>query len=871
MSRRQREIERELQDHLRREAEALEAAGLSAAEARRKAALAFGSADRWREEGHAARGGARLGAWLRDFRLALRGLRRAPGFAAVAILTLGLGIGANTALFSVVNAVLLRPLPYPQPQRLRYVWEGSTRSSTLSEPFSYPDFRDLRHAPFLQGMAAYTVTDLPLTGGGEPARVRVAAVSANLFALLGVRAAAGRTFLPGEDRAGALDGLDAVTLSAGWAKRRYGSAAAALGRRLTLNGRPFQVVGVMPPGFQFPLNDEEDLWATIAPLTVSTDGAPVTEQRDNHFLKVVARLAPGASDAAATDALFSLARGLAAAHPGSDKYLRPRLVTMLADYTDAAQPVLWLLLGAAGCILLIACVNVAGLLLARAVRRGPEFALRTALGASRGDLLRQTLCESLALGLLGAAAGLGIAAAALPALLRLGPANLVRLQQASLSPAVLGFALVLGVGTGLLFGMAPAGSGWRRRQVGARASHRAPARAALRRVLISGQFGLALAVLIAAGLLLHSLGRIVHTPPGLDPNQVLTTTITIPDSRYPTPDDQARFFRELTDQVRVQPGIAAAAAAMPAPFLGGNMSVDFEFAGHPLPAPERPSARIGVITPGYFHALAVPLLAGRDFTAADAHAGPQVAIVNQAFARAFLRGRPALGARIIPGLASYAGPDPPRAIVGIVADFKSIRLAAPVEPMMFVPQAQVPFDGMVLTVRARPGAEAQAASAIRAVVHRLDADIPIYDLQPMTERMKATSASAGFAALLLGLFAGLAVLLAAVGLYAVLAQSVAARRREIGIRLALGADRRRIAGMVVGEGLALAGLGALGGLLLAAVSSRALASQLYATSAHDPAAFLGALGLQFVVGAVACFVPARRAASADPLTALRED
>lgn len=882
MARRDREMEREFAEHLARDAAERAATGADPREAQRQAALALGSAERFKEEAREQRRGAGFAALGRDLRYAARGLWRAPGFALAAMLTLGLGIGANTAVFSAVEAVLLAPLPYAQPQRLLYAWEGDNRRAGSMEPFSYPDFLDLRHVPALSGMAAYVVNDIPLTGSGEAAHVRAAAVSASTFGLLGVSPAAGRGFLEGEDRPGSLEGADAAVLSADLARRRFGGSAAALGKRLTLDGRPYIVVGVMPAGFQFPLDDHEDLWVTIAPLQISANGPAMTAQRGAHWMRAVARLAPGASAQAAAAQLNQVADRLAKAHPDSDPRLNVSLVPMLAAYTGSTQPVLLILMGAVGCVLLIACVNVAGLVLARALRRRHEFAVRAALGASRNAVLRQLGCEGLLVGLVGAAVGLAFAGVADRMLVRLAPAGVVRLDQTSLNVPVLLITLGLGLLSAALFALFPAlellraersqlavslQSGGR----GARAS-----RPGWRRGLVSAQFGLAAAVLAAALLLLHSLGRLLSVAPGFSADQVLDATINVPDARYPQPDDDARFFDQLLDRLAAQPSIAIAAAAMPTPLGGNNIGVNVDFLDHPLPEAEQTSCRIGVVSPDYFAALAIPLRAGRAFTRRDRHGSPEVAIVNQAFARKFLPGRAALGVRIRPGFASYPQDgqlDPAREIVGVVGDTRQSALSAPAPPMIYVPQDQIPFDGLDLLVRARPGADAAAAAAVRAAVHGLDPDIPVFDLRPMAALVDASSAPARFDSLLLTIFAALALLLASVGLYAVMAQSVAQRRREIGVRVTLGARRSEITGMVLREGMAMAAGGVGCGLLAAALLARwigpAVSANLYATSIYDPLAFTAAPLLLLALAALACALPARRAASADPVQALR--
>src|SRR6185437_9510051 len=403
-----------------------------------------------------------------------------------------------------------------------------------------------------------------------------------------------------------------------------------------------------------------------------------------------------------------------------------------------------------------------------------------------------------------------------------------------------------------------------------------PSRQGWRRGLVSAQFCLAAAVLAAALLLLHSLGRLLAVAPGFSPDHVLTATLNVPDARYPQPDDDVRFFDHLLDRLSAQASIASAAAAMPTPLGGNNISVVLDWPDHPLPPAEQPSCRIGVVTPAYFAALEIPLLAGRAFTARDRHGSPEVAIVNQAFVRKFLPGRAALGVRIRTGLSSYphdGQPVPAREIVGVVGDTRQSALGAPAPPMIYAPQDQIPFDGLNLVVRARAGAEAAAAAAVRSAVHGLDADVPVFNLRPMAAQVEASSAPARFDSLLLALFAALALLLAAVGLYAVMAQSVAQRRREIGVRVALGARRGEITGMVLREGLLMAAAGIGAGLVLAALLARwigpSVSANLYATSVYDPVAFAAAPLLLLALAALACALPARRAASADPVQSLR--
>jgi putative ABC transport system permease protein len=701
-------------------------------------------------------------------------------------------------------------------------------------------------------MAAYAEASPLMSGMGAPRRVHAVAASVNLFRLLGVRPVEGRRFLPGESRPGALAGGDPVLLSDAFARAQFGSAAAALGRTFDLDARPAVVVGVMPAGFQFPLDAHQVLWTTMAPLEGRTSGSPLMQERGAHFASVILRLAPGETPAAAQARLAATAAAMAQAHPNNDAHRRALLIPMLQVYAGGSRPVLLLLLAATGGVLLIACLNVAGLQLARGARRRPEFALRFALGASRGAVLRQLACAGGLLGLLGALAGLALALGTITVLIRLGPANLVRLSQARLSWPVLLFTAAAALLAVLLFAVLPAaslagGEAPRRLSLALAAGGRAGAGAPRwQRGLLVAQFGLTLTVLFVAGVLLHSLVRMARAPLGFAPARTLTAGVSIPRQRYPTPDDRARFFAGLIAGLRASPAVARAAGVYPLPLGGDSIGVSFDLQSHPLPEARRPDERFAVITPGYFRALGLPLLAGRDFNRRDTHVAAQFAIVNRAFARRYFGSRNPLGQRIIPDFSAYPGPTPPRAIIGVVGDTRQTGAAAADPPMFYLPEAQVPLDNMAVVVRPRPGAERQAGAAIAAVVRRLDANIPVDHLRPVQAVVNAVLAPAGFDALLLGLFAGVALLLAAVGLYAAMAQSVELRRREIGIGVAVGAARGEVAGMVVRDGLRVAAAGAALGTALALglspVLRAALGGVLFNVSSRDPLALAARSG-----------------------------
>lgn len=869
--RHERDMEREFAFHLEREA--LEHPGPGAT---RHAVWAFGGEEKWKESSREQRRGATVELWLREIRLAWRALWPRPGFALTAILILALGIGASTAMFSVVYAVLLHPLPFPRAGQIVYVWSGDQRHPGSQSVISYPNFLDLRRLPGFAGMAAFTRQDMTLTGRSEPVHLAAEAVSASLFSVLGARPAAGRTFLPGEDRQGILGGANAVILSYALAVRDFAAPASAVGQPLTLDSMAYRVVGVMPAGFQFPLDSHQDLWTTIAPLTVSAEGLPLTAQRSADWMYAVARLRPGVNVAGATARLEAAASRLRQRYPRDDADMTFHAQGLLAASTGASQATLWLLLAAVGCLWLIACINLAGLLLSRQARRRPEFALRWALGAGSAALVRQLGCESLLLGSLGAAAGVLLAALALAVLLPLAPGHIVRLQQARLDGWVLAFAAVAALLTSFLIGLAPALE-LGRAQFGLRAALASGARGSLgaprrlRRGLVGAQFALALVVLLGALLVLASLRRLTAAPSGYDSQAVLTATLSLPDARYPTAAAEGAFFRRVMTQLRQQPAIEAASASFSTPLGQSQVSTDLLDAAHR----KLGNTAINIVTPGYFQLLRVPMLSGREFAQGDDHALPQVAIVNQAFVRRFGDGQPVLGRRILPEFSSYPGDTPVRQIVGVVADMRQRTLRQADVPTVYVPAQQLPVDTMQLLLRPRRGADAAAVRQLRQTVHGLDAGLPVYALQPLSTFRQSALAPARFASSLLGAFAVLALFLAAVGLYGVMAQGVEERRRDMALRMALGANRGAVAGAVRREGVRLAAAGLAAGLaaavLMAALLRHLLSAELYATSALNPGPMLMAAGVLLAVAWLACALPARRAAAADPASVLRSD
>ncbi|MGH9533671.1 MAG: ABC transporter permease [Terriglobales bacterium] len=792
-----------------------------------------------------------------------RQIRRSPGFAAVVILTLALGIGANTAIFSVVRAVLLAPLPFAQPQRLVAIGPGT---------YSFPDYQSLRRrSRSLNGMAAYVGDDVALTGRGRPREANEMITAGGIFHVLGVRPTLGRGFRRSDDRPGAAGGADAAVLSHRLWEEAFGGKPSALGQRIVLNGQDYAVVGVMPAGFAFPLGQREDVWTTVAPLRVGM-AAPL-KARGLRLFHLIGRRRAGASLGQVRAEMAGIAAHLARQYPAADAHLQINVLSVQQAIEGSAQHTLWLLFAAVGLVLLIACVNVSNLLLARGAGRRREMAVRAALGAGRGQLTRQLLAESAALGLLGGAAGLGLAALATDGLLRLAPHDVPRLAQAGISWGVLGFALAVGIATGVLFGWLPA-AGLARAdlrwalEAGGRGSSASRGQRRGRGVLVAAEFGLTLALLIAAGLLIRSLVRLQQVHPGFQPGHVLTAALSLPTVRY-SPPQMSHFYDRLAASLEAEPGIVAAGSGHSAPLTGNPpYGVTVNWPLHPLPLAARPTVPFNVVTLDYFRALGVPRLRGRGFLVSDNAQSPEVILVNRAFTQRYLPGQNPVGRRLN---VRFGAAKLKTEIVGEVGDVRRDSIRQPAAPMIYFTERQFFFFGDQTVVIRTIGPAAGAIAPLRAAVARLDPQLPVFAVQTMASLVAASLGRLRFATWLLGLFAALALLLATVGLYATMAQVADSRRREAGIRLALGAQRGQVLRLMVGQGMALAALGAGAGLVLAWAGTALLGSLLYGVSATDPAIFAAAAAVLLAVALAACYLPARHVARTDPAVALHED
>jgi putative ABC transport system permease protein len=794
------------------------------------------------------------GLW-QDLRHAVRTLSRSPGFTAVAVLTLALGIGANTTIFSVVRAVLLRPLPLPEPERVVRVWEADPKRGWNQFSVSQPNFRDwVAEAKGFEHLGAFQGTAFHLTGGGEPERVAGALASASLFQVYGVTPAQGRTFLPDEERAG---GPRVVVLGHGLWERRYGADRSVVGRTIELSGASYEVVGILPPTFEFSLGVE--LWVPLV-------DDPAQANRSNHVLSVFGRMLPGVTLAQATSEMGAIARGLEQRYPESNAGWGVTLST-IDDWAvpEETRRALVVLLAGVGFVLLIACANVTNLLLARAEPQRRALAVRAALGATRGRLLRQLLTESLVLAVVGGVVGVLLALWGTDLIAASREATVSRLDETRVDGVVLAFTLLVSLGTALLSGSLPA---WQASRAGVGQALReggritGDARRRLRGALVVGEVALTLMLLVGAGLMIRSLARLVQVPLGFAPENVLSAQINLPPTRYTDGDLRSAFFDRLLERLGTQPGVTGAAAITQVPFSGGNWAMEVAVEGREADRPL--SADTRAVTPGYFRTMGIPVLTGRDFTDRD-RGDPLVLIVNDRAAKLFWPGDDPLGKRLRPGPRNPWG-----TVVGVVADSRNLNLTDDVRPAFYFTNSQLGANDMTLVVQsALP--PASVGAALRAEVLALDRDLPVFNVRPMDEIVAAASGPPRFQTVLLGLFATLALVLAAIGVYGVVSYSVAQRTQELGVRMALGAAARDVRRLIVGQGLKLAlagvGLGAIGALAL----NGWMRTLVFGVSVFDPLTFAVVGVLLVVVAVAACWIPARRATRIDPLSALRCD
>jgi len=803
-------------------------------------------------------------ALLRDLRFAARMLRKNAGFAVIAIFTLALGIGANTAIFTVTSALLLRPFPYRDPQQLVSVDakdEGKDFGGTL---LRYELLRD--HSQSFQSVAAWANDNFNVTGHGEPLQVPVARVTANFFSLLDVQPELGRAFTADEGRP---EGKFVVMLSDSFWRSRFGGDRNIIGQNINLDTTPHTIIGVLPAGVQFPFVGEADLWT---PRYFELTLMPAQRLRMGvGYLGLLARLRPGTTLARAQAELAVLNRQYRKQNP-TEPDAGPEVVMAAEPLRDlvvaGVRSKILILSAAVALVLLIACANVASLLLARALARRREIAVRAALGASRGALVRQLLAESTLLALAGGALGIGLSWLAMRALLAWGAGQLPQGIPIVVDGGVLLFTLLVSLVTGMLFGIFPAlqlsqaepSTSLREEGRSATAGH---ARVRTTSLLVVGQVALSLLLLIGAGLLLRSFARLLRVEPGFDAHNLLTMNVSLPTVKYAKPEQQVAFFDEVLRRVSTLPGVrnAAISAALP---LGWKRITPLLPEGQPnLPLAQRPFIDIEAVSPRWFDTMRAPLLAGRQFNAGDNARAPKVLIVNQTFAHRFWPGQNPVGKRVVVGRWTEAAE-----VVGVSADVKNRGLAQDTQAQVYIPFAQLPWGNMNLLVRTAV-APLSMAGAVRAQVSGVDPDQPVTDIQTANDLTDSSLAQPRFTMLLLVAFSAAALALAIIGVYGVLAYSVAQRRHELGIRVALGAQRADILRLVVRQGLLLAGAGVAIGLVAALLLTQLMSSLLYRIGARDLTTFVFTPLAFLCIALVASYLPARRATRTDPMEALR--
>ena len=810
-----------------------------------------------------------------DFRFALRQIRKAPGFALATVLTLALGIGATTTMFSVVNAVLLQPLPFPEPGRLVAVGSvNDRRPAPINSPgaMSYLDFFDWRSQNHsFTALAAYHDTNVTLTGAGDPKHLDAEMVSADFFKTLGIAPAMGRDVALEDEKPGA----HVAVLSHELWQSAFGSAPHIVGQAITLDNNSYTVIGVMPRGFGFPIqNPAPLLWTSIADDTYDPSGDPMTAQRGAHLLSMVGRLKPGVSLEQANADVTLIARQLASEYPKSNAHFTggtviPQIDALVGD----TRPALRILFAAVALLLLIACANVAGLLLARGSRRTWEVAVRSALGASRIQIVRQMLVESLVLSLLGGIAGVALSGFLVRVVVGLLPSDLPRSGNISIDATVLAFAVAVSVLIGPLFGALPAlrvarvdpatalRDGTRTATTG-RGQHR------LHNSLVIAEIAVGLVLLIGSGLLVRSFVRVLQVDPGFDRRNVLTASIALPDSQYPH-DQQLQFYGQLVSRLRGLPGVVSVSTGWPLPLSPDGMRISFDIEGHPLPEGERNTARASIAAPDYFKTLRIPVLQGREFQETDTDKSLPVVIVNQAFAKTFFPGEDPIGKHITPGVSDGAVKEVPREIVAVVANVKAARLTEDAAPEYYLPLAQAAILPPRLVIRTSLD-PAPLIPAVRAQVAQLDKNLPLFELHTLQDSVTRSAAHQRFQALLLSSFAAVALLLCVVGLYGLLSYLVTQRTLEIGVRIALGAQRGDVLRMILTRGitLALAGVGI--GLLASFAMTNLMRQVLYGVRPLDAATFVAVSAALLLVALAACSAPAYRAARLDPVKTLRD-
>ena len=830
--------------------------GLTPEEARRAARIELGGIEQVKEDVREVRAGAWFDSLLQDLRHGARMLRKNSAFTAIAVLTLALGIGANTAIFSVVNAVLLRPLPYPEPARLM----------TIESSQSLPDLDDIqKQSHSFEALGATTMQRLDFTGGAEPIQIFSINCNSDLFHALRTQPALGRLLTENDDRFGA---PGAVVLSHGFWTRQFGADPNVIGKSIPLSGNSYTVVGVLPANFWIP-GPVGDVYASSRVVYPAA-----AQARGVHFLRTYLRLKPSVTLAQAQSEMDGIDKSLARAYPDFNQDRHRRVMPLLEKVVGDSRPALLILFGAVGLVLMIACVNFANLLLARGASRQREIAIRSALGAGFQRLIAQMLVESTMLSLAGGAAGILLAQAGVKTLLALAPKNLPRLAGIGIDSRALALTLAVSIITGTVFGLLPAWSAARlnpgeglkesgRTLVGSRTTLR------MRRILVVSETVLAMMLLVGAGLLIRSFQRMHSVSPGFRPDNILTMRVDLPEARYEEAAKQRPFRARLLESLNSLPGVQAAMISE-LPMSGDYLTHDLSIEGRPVKLGEEPEVQTRTILGDYFSVMGIPLVRGREFSGQDREDTPVVAVVNETFVRTFFPNQDPLGARIA---WSRDKPGSWKTIVGVVGDVKHFGLDQPEQPAVYDLYSQMdePWKRWLSLAVHSPRDPGKLTRQVEAQIWALDRGIPPTAVLTMKDLMDASVTPRKFNLTLMMIFAAVALALAAIGIYGVVAYSVAQRTHEIGVRVALGAQQRDIVRLVLGEGARLALLGAILGLAAAAALTRFMASLLFGVSIHDPLTFLAVGAILVCIAAAACCIPARRAMRVDPMVALRHE
>jgi putative ABC transport system permease protein len=861
----EREMAAELEAHFALHVAENVTNGMSEAEARREARLKFGSVEAAKE---AVREGATLVAvetTMQDIRYALRGLRRNPGFAAAAIVSLAMGIGASVAIFTLADSLLLRPLPYREPDRLMMVWEANSRHKApdrnVVSPANYLDWK--AQNTVFESLALFSNGRLAFSDGGRVEELDVQFLTADLLPMLGAQAWRGRLFSDADDRPGA---PDTVLISYRLWQSWFGGDEGVVGRKVQVESRPATIIGVMPPGFYF-RNRDTDFWETVG-----LDPARDYRKSSGRYMLCVGRLRAGVRPQQAQTEMTAIARRLEAEYPRFDTHWSVNVEPFREALVTEVRTSLLVLLGAVGLLLAVACANVANLLLARYTARRREISVRAAIGAGRGRVVRQLLTEGLSLGLAGGILGMALARWAVMGVIALAPADLTRHLAVEIDLRVLLFAVAVSLATGLIFGLAPSLVSLREDMTrglreDSRSSTGRGGRA--RSLLVGAEVALSVMLLCGAGLLFRTLIGLQAVKPGLNAENVLTFSVQIPTARYREPAQRAQFFQRAVESVERLPSVASASAVSFLPFVGMAAGTGLTIAGRPPARPgELPTATIRTVMPGYFATMGIPLLKGRVFDSADNTLdSPYRFVVSQSFADKYFPGEDVVGRQISVNMDDR---NPFGEIVGVVGDVKEGAVNHEPSPTVYYIHAHLVYTGMVFVARTK-GDPLLLAGPVRTAIHRIDDSLPVAQMRTMDAVVRETFARQKFSAMLLGGFSAVSLLLAAVGIYGVLAYSVTERTREIGLRVALGAEPRRIVALVLGNGMLMVVSGAALGLGAAVALSGLLRGLLFGVEPHDIATFAAVPAVLIAVAALAAYVPARRASRMDPTEALRAE